>query len=187
MRAALALAVLAGCALVRSSKPADIRYFAPEPLARASAPVRARDLKVRIGRVEPSTHLRERIAYRASSVEVALYDERRWTDAPDIYVRRAVERSLFDRRGVEQTFHRDGPELEIEVVGFEEVVAPLHTGRVQLRYQLRDRDVIVARGTLTAERPVAGDGFAPVVASIGEALDEVAEQLAEIVVNHLRT
>jgi ABC-type uncharacterized transport system auxiliary subunit len=193
MRAAatIALALLAGCALVKSSKPIEVRYFTPreaEGRERVSeVPGDKKKIALHITHVESSAHLRERIAWRASPVEIALYDTRRWSDPPDVYVQRAIEKEFYDRRGVTQTLDRDGPELDVELIEFEEVVAPKHLGRVQLRYRLRDKDQVLERGTIVAERPVAGQDFANVVDAIGAALDQAAEQLADEVMRRLRT
>lgn len=187
--AALAAAsVLAsGCSLFRTSKPVEIRYYTPTtPTARPAAPKKAsgEGLKLRIGRVEPSPYLRERIAWRASSVELGLYDTRRWTDTPDAYVRRALEHALFTERGVTQVMGH-APTLDVEITGFEEL-RPQHGARVELRYRLQDDKTVIATDVVTIDRAAQGRDFSAIVVAIGVALDEAAARVADATVRDLR-
>src|SRR5215475_8313055 len=91
---------LSACALFRH--PDAPRFFDPEPAARALAaaePAGATTLvkvPVRLGPVRSSSYRRDRIVWRASEVELGLYEDRRWTDLPSRYVERALERELYE-------------------------------------------------------------------------------------------
>lgn len=181
------LVFLTACALTSKAPPLETRYFSPEEPAGRADPVAwpGEPPRVRLGRFTPSSHLRKRIVHRTSPVEVGLYETRWWTEDPDHYVRRALERALFVERGVDQAVAGQAITLDVDVVAFEEVLAPRHTGRVQLRYRLRDAQTVVDAGVVTVERPVAGAGFDAVVAAIGAALDGAVGQVADRVVGQL--
>lgn len=184
---AVMLAVLAGCALTSRSRPVEVRYFTPEPARvtrdrAAPAPSRPDDVaRIRLGRIEPSDHLREEIVHRESPYELAPYETRRWTEAPDAYVERALERALFADRPLEEALGGRALTLEVDVLAFEEVRAPRHAGRVELRYRLTDERDVIETGVVTAERPVRTSRFEGVVAAIGAALDEATGRIAEVV------
>lgn len=185
------LVLVTGCALASRSTPVEIRYFSPIPAAstkQTSPPLHAstapepRDLpRVRIGSVTPSDHLREDIARRTSPFELELYSTRRWTEAPETYVQRALSEALFDDRELAEAVSGAAVTLDVDVLAFEEVVAPRSGGRVELKYRLVDERSVLASGVITVERPASGPGFVPIVAAIGNALDEATSQLADVV------
>lgn len=179
-RLALLIAVAcAGCALTSKSKPVDVHYYNPavttETRSTSQGPVRAR---VRLGRISAGSHLRYAIARRKSPVELELYELDRWTDTPDVYVKRALERALFVERPIEEATSGGGIFLDIDVLAFEEVDSP-PSGRVQLRYRLRDDTSVIATDVVTVVRPSRSGRLADVVAAIGTALDAATAQIAE--------
>ena len=180
------LVVLAGCALTSRSEPLEVRYFSPEPAraARAAQPdTPAGELaRVRIGRIEPSSHLRAEIVHRESPYELSRYESRRWTESPDAYVERSLERALFEARPLEEAVSGRALTLEVDVVAFEEIREPRHAGRVELRYRLTDERDVIDSGVVTAERPVREAEFEGVVAAIGAALEEATGRVADAVV-----
>jgi hypothetical protein len=127
---ALAAAVLlaSGCAFMSKGEGMTPRYFSP---ALASEPPEASEPRppeatsappeLRIGRIEPAAHLEERIAYRISDSELAYYDDRRWTEPPEQFVRRALERELFESRAFRRVISGAAPTLDVELLSFEEV------------------------------------------------------------------
>jgi cholesterol transport system auxiliary component len=192
---------LAGCSMFSRSSPVEVRYFSPEPAPVAGArptptktplqptgatePSTRERRSVRLGRIAPSEHLREEIVRRESPYEIDVYENRLWTEPPDVYVRRALERALFERRGLEEALRGATLTLHVEVTGFEETVHPHHAGRVQLRYRLENAQRVVDSGVITVESPAAGTEFSAVVAAIGAALDEASTRVAEAVVREL--
>lgn len=165
---------LASCALTRKSPPLDIHYYAPQSseVAPASEPT---EIKIRLGRVFAGSHLRSRIAYRASPIEIEFYETKRWTEPPEAFVQRALERMLI-ARGVLVTGGK-ALKLDVEVLGFEEVRSP-QVARVSLRYMLIDDRQVVSSGVVEVERP-ATQGFDSFVTALGAAIDDACERLAE--------
>lgn len=186
LRSFLAMTLLTGCALTGKGDVLNIRWFDPEqPRARLTsagphgvgtreAPV-ASGLALELGAVRSSGNLREKIVYRSSPLEVGYYEEKRWTERPEVYVRRALERTLFEERGIKRVLAGQAPTLDVELVAFEEIRQP-HGARIQLRFLVHDgRDSLLER-TITIDRPAAsGDlGF---VRAMSEALDAAAEEV----------
>ena len=179
--------LLAGCALVSKSQPIDVHYFSPE-LPAAKAPSNAASVprgRLRLARVIASSHLRYRIVQRESAVELSLYDTRRWSEMPERYVRRSLERALFEVRGLDEATGGSAVALDVEVLAFEEVRGPTHRGRVQLRYRLRNERDVLASGVVTGEREVLAARFDAVVEAIGGALDDATSRVADAVLEHV--
>jgi uncharacterized lipoprotein YmbA len=188
MRLAAFALGLTACALTSKSRPLEVEYFAPtapigEGTVRADASTEPEAPKVRLRRVFSGSHLRTRIAYRTSPVRLEFYEAKRWTEPPEEYARRALEQSLFER-GLLVTGGA-APELEVEVIAFEEIQAPRHSGRVRLRYRLIDRREVVDERTIDVVRP-AGATFDSLVLAIGAALDDASARLATDVNERLR-
>lgn len=179
------LVLLVGCGgIFASSDVKDPRYFAPAAPARHEAASARPDgasapLKLRIGRVSSGEHLRQRIVYRASDVEVGEYEDLRWTEKPEEYVRRALLRSLFEERGLTQAVGGAVATVDVEVLSFEEVRAgSKRSARVEVSYAVRDDRVVVAANTVRIERPSSGDDMANVVEAMSSALDEASNEIA---------
>jgi ABC-type uncharacterized transport system auxiliary subunit len=177
---ALAVAVLAGCALTRNTPPVPIRQFTPEVTHDVEAAPKTCGA-LSLGRVSASAHLRYRIAHRTSPVEIELYDTLRWTDHPEAYVRRALERQLFARSGLTQAV-AGALVLDVEVLGFEQVDRPRVAGRVQVAFRLRDDRTVLASGVLATTRPASSTQIDAVVAAIGAATEAAAGDVAARVV-----
>jgi ABC-type uncharacterized transport system auxiliary subunit len=179
--------LLAGCALTGRAAPLEFRYFTPEtsvpPVAHSPQPPCAR---LRLGRVTLDANLQFRIAHRDSPVELDLYETLRWTARPDTYVRRALSSALFEGQPLEQAIAGEVTTLDIEVIGFEEVVRDQrHGGRVQLGYRLHDDENVLARGLVTVERDARGPQIGLVVAAIGAAMGAASTEIASRVATRL--
>lgn len=182
----LAPALLAGCALTSKAEPVEIRYFSPEPSASAapaspsaSAPApSAAPPGLRFGRVTSSAMLRRPIVFRRGPAELATYDDLQWTEDPEEYARRALQRALYTQR-FHETVGGTGPVLEVELVAFEELRrGEARFGRVQLRYLVRDHRDVFKSATIDVERPASSAQIGAVVAALGAALEEACERLA---------
>lgn len=188
--------LVVGCTLLPKSAPLDVRYYSPELAAelasrrtgrlvalRGFEPVLRSDARrVRLGRIEASAHLRERIVYRESAVQVRLHDDRRWTENPEVYVRRSLARSLAGQQ-LEQAIGGDVPTVDVEVLAFEEIRLPAPAARVRLGYRLRDDRVVLGSGALTVEHPARD--FETFVAALGTALSEATDRVVELVARDL--
>jgi cholesterol transport system auxiliary component len=196
LAAALACSALApACALLSKSEPNVPRYFSPETAAAAAAappaPAPASGLELRLGIVKADGYIKDKIVHRDSAFEVGYYEERLWTDKPEAYVRRVLARDLFDRRGVREVVSGVGTTLDVDVVAFEEVMAPQHVGRIELTYVLYDDRVVRLSRSITVERPIAaakGDAAAgAAVQAMAEALWAAVDGVADATVAELRT
>jgi len=192
--AAAAWAGTAGCALTSKADVVPIRYFSPEVvkprLTGADASTAPNDaVEVRLGRVSSGPNLRERIAYRDAAYELGYYDDWRWTERPETYVRRELGRTLFEERGFRRVLGGSAPSLEVEVIAFDDLrLASGRAARVQLKVILFEDSGVVYEDTFTIDRPVAGDKpkIEDVVAAMAAALDLAAEQIATRTATELR-
>lgn len=189
MRSALAsvigAALLSGCALLGKSAPVVPRLFTPEYDGEAAAAPPRRDLQLRLGRVEGWSHLRERIVVRDDDRELSFQEDRRWLERPEVYLRRALARSLFEERGLVEALSSRAVTLEVELIAFEEVRQP-HGALLQARLVLLDERVVVLAETITVTRPVVERGGAEearaVVEAFSQALREGVTRISERVV-----
>jgi cholesterol transport system auxiliary component len=169
-----------GCALTSRGSVLDVRYFSPEPPATHQELPSQTNVVVRLGSVRSAPHLRERIAYRESEYELGFYDDKEWTDRPEFYLRRALERKLFEVRHFEQTKSSSAPSLEVELLAFEEQRLPsFHGACVEVRYQVVRDDVVLDGRTIRVAHAVEGPSFQDFVAALSEALDEVTDGIAD--------
>lgn len=184
--ALLSLVLLAGCFFRDASEP---RFYQPDARALAGSEVSsppANGAAVRLQSVSATPFLRERMVWRSSAVEYGLYEQRRWSEPPAGYVERALESALRDTPGLRLTDQLDAPTLRIELVAFDEVLAPAHVAKVALVVSLRGRDrTRLLDRTFTAERAISGDGGAAVAAATGRALDAVVAEVASGVASAL--
>ena len=165
-------AALSGCALLGKNDPHVPRYFTPEYEGDApTAPVRS-DLQLRLGRVEGWSHVREQLATRNSARELFYREDRRWTERPEIYLRRALSRALFEERGVVESLSGRGVTVDVELIAFEEIEQP-HKARMQALLVLRDDRIGLLTETVTVERPVGKSNEADQTRAVVDALSQV--------------
>ena len=181
-------AALSGCALLGKNDPHVPRYFTPEYEGDApTAPVRS-DLQLRLGRVEGWSHVREQLATRNSARELFYREDRRWTERPEIYLRRALSRALFEERGVVESLSGRGVTVDVELIAFEEIEQP-HKARMQALLVLRDDRIGLLTETVTVERPVGksneADQARAVVDALSQALQAGVTRIADRVVAKL--
>jgi len=194
-RCALALLLLAvsGCALTSKSSPMMPRYFSPDEargrtqLAAASSigepEAGTPAIELRLGRVTAASYLGERIVFRDSNYELGYYEERRWTERPDAYLRRAVARALFEDRGLRRVVSGAGPALDIELSELAELRSP-PVVRVRATYVLYDDRLVRRQATLTIERPIpsaatAREGAETAARAMADALGDTVNQIAD--------
>ncbi|HZR09209.1 MAG TPA: ABC-type transport auxiliary lipoprotein family protein [Myxococcales bacterium] len=178
---------LTGCALLGKNEPQVPRYFTPEYEAEATGTRIRPGVQLRLGRVEGWSHLRERMAVRNSTRELSYYEDRHWTERPEIYLRRALSRALFEERGLSPSLSGHGVTLDVELIGFEEVAQP-HLARMQALVVLRDDRIGLLDETITVEQPVeAGqaDAARAVVEALSQALHTGVTRIADRVVSKL--
>ncbi len=177
---------MVGCALTSKSDSVVLRYFSPvSTLARttttdAEAPRAAPELALRLGRVTAARHLKEKIAFRDSAYELGFYDDLRWTEKPEAYLRRALRTSLFEEHRVVQRVSGVGLTLDIDLDAFEELKTPHQAGRVGVTWTLRDDQVVLAEEAFVIERAFAPKGEGEptaLIAALSGALDEAVTRI----------
>lgn len=178
--------LLSGCALTNKSDALDVRWFTPEHVKTQITSARtdqSAKLPLELGRVRAGSQLREKIVFRDARWEVGFYEDRRWTERPEEYVRRALGRTLFEERGFERSISDpNAAVLEVELLGFEELRAkPVHAARVQLRMILHDGRDVLHEETVTVDKPLPENdaSMEAFVAAMAEALDASAAIVAD--------
>jgi cholesterol transport system auxiliary component len=185
-----------GCAFFTKSDPVVLRYFSPEAIgvrpdpagvAQAMPPSR---LDLRIGRVNAASYLKDRIAFRDKDFEIGYYDELRWTEKPEAYLRRALGRALFEEQGVRRIISGPGPTLDVDLDAFEELRSPRHAARIQVTWLLRDDQRVQVQETFTIERVIPSSesrGPAGIAAAMADAFDESVKRVVGRVMLALST
>jgi ABC-type uncharacterized transport system auxiliary subunit len=199
MSTALFLAIsassIAGCALTSKSDPTLLRYYSVDAPRRREHPpgspaAGSPPLQLRLGRVNAASYIRDRIAFRDSNVEVGYYDDLRWTEKPEAYVRRDLARAIFDDEGVQEIIGGVGPTLDVDVDSFEELREPKDAAVVQLSWQLRDDTVVLLRRTVKVQRPLEESpkdkpSQRALAMALSAALDDAIDQIVKTVVPKL--
>jgi len=182
---ALAVAPL-GCAFFGKSDPVVLRYFTPESVAAPPEPLGEAlampegGLGLRMGRVNAASYVKDRIAFRDKSFEIGYYEELRWTEKPEAYLRRALDRALFEEQGLRQIISGPGPALDVDLDAFEELRSPRHAARMQVTWMLRDDERVRYEETFAIEQPIAStepSGPTDVASAMAEAFDQSVKRI----------
>ncbi len=200
--AAMAGLGASGCSLTSKADPLEPRYFTPERVEPTSGAEQAHagaaliaspggaPLALRIGRIDSAEYLREYMTFRDSELEVGFYEERRWTERPEAYARRAIEHALFEQRGVTRSVGGLAPQLSVELLAFDEIRKPKPGVLVQIKVLLLQGGAARLEETFVVEQPIdddpAKDRPALVAQGLSQALDHVVQQLADRVMAALR-
>jgi cholesterol transport system auxiliary component len=193
------MATATGCALTSKSDPMTPRYFSPDEsrgrgqIAASKTGERESEphaTELRLGRITAASYLGERIVFRDSNYELGYYEERRWTERPEAYLRRAVARALFEDRGVRRVVSGAAPALDIELSEFAELRSPPIV-RVRATYVLYDERLVRRQATITIERPIPSTAAASQSAetaarAMADAFGDAVNQIADRVVADLR-
>ena len=181
-----------GCALTSKADVVPIRYFSPEqvkprltgadssPVPAPGAPSTA--LELRLGRVSSGPNLRDRIAFRDAAYELGYYENWRWTERPETFVRRELGRTLFEEHGLHRVFSGAAPTLDVEVIAFDDLrLEKSRAARVQLHLMLSASEGVIWEDTITIDHPVSTEKpkIEDVVGAMASALQEAAERVAE--------
>jgi ABC-type uncharacterized transport system auxiliary subunit len=112
------------CALLSKSAPIAPRYFSPErpgDVARRARKPPWPSAELRLGRVDGTSHLETRLVFRDTKSEIGYYRLRRWTEAPEQYLKRRLARVLFEEvtvdRPVVATKEGDTADAAVEAIG----------------------------------------------------------------------
>jgi cholesterol transport system auxiliary component len=173
-----------GCALLGKNEPVLSHYYTPEYDGAVAAAPSPSGPRLRLGRVEGWSHLRERMVLRSGDRELTYLEGRRWTERPEVYLRRALARTLFEERGVVEAVTDRVVTLEVELIAFEELERP-HRVRLQVGVVLRDHRTSLLHETITTEQAVVeGDEGHPraLIAAYSQALRAGVTLIADRVV-----
>jgi cholesterol transport system auxiliary component len=192
--ALLVCALSSGCALTSKASAVQPRFFSPELDERAAASETTPDaapLALRLGLVEAASHLEERMSYRVNASELGYYDDRRWSERPEAYLRRALEQELFQRRQIRRVLSGAGTTLDVELTAFEELRGPKPKVRLALAFRLHDDRQATLERNVVIERPLAPDGDIDhaqrVASALGSALAAAVTEVGDRATAHLRT
>jgi ABC-type uncharacterized transport system auxiliary subunit len=175
---ALAMLLLGGCIFRATEAP---RFYRPAAAALDDATGvenPAPGASVRLGSVRGAPFLRERIVWRASPVEYGLYEQRRWVELPSRYVRRALRATLQSTPGLRFGEDAAAARLDVDLLAFEEVLAPVHEAHVAVTVVLRASTHTRLERTFAAHVPIASADGTATAESMGRALDDVVQQVA---------
>jgi len=177
--------LFSACALLSKAEPRVPRYFSPERVTSGSAAAPAAAAvggmrQLRLGNVRGSSELQERIMYRASPHEVGYHDGLRWTERPEVFLRRALAHALFEERGVARALSGVAPTLDVELVAFEELGLPAKRARVQVIMTLEDDQRGSFQQTIVVEQPVQAKADAALagIEALSTALYSCVAQIA---------
>ncbi len=167
------------CALTSRGEILDVRWFTPEHAhAQAEAASPAPSVALRFARVRSGPDLGQRIVHGDGAFEVSYYEDLQWTERPELYVRRALDRTLFEDRRFQRVLGGDAPGLDAEVLVFEEVkTSSMHAARIVLRIVL-STDHVLFEDTVGVVEQVTGNRFEDVVAAMARALEAASLEVA---------
>jgi len=131
------------------------------------------------------------LAYRVHDSELGYRDDRRWSERPEEYLRRALEGELFERAGVRRVLAGAATTLDVELTAFEEVRDPTPHVRLALTFRLHDDRQVSLERSLLVERPLVADGDKDhaqrVATALGQALAQATADVGAEVVPYLRS
>jgi ABC-type uncharacterized transport system auxiliary subunit len=178
--AVLGLVALEACVFRSADQP---RFFRPTSAmleATETDPPVGDGVPIRLRGVRADPFLRERIVWRVSDVEYGTYEQRRWLDLPAHYVDRALATRLRATPGLRLTDDLAAPALYVDVLAFDDVLAPQHEAHVALAGALEDRTgAVLLRRTFVARVAVPSDDATAFAKAMGEALDQAVTQVAD--------
>ena len=195
--AAIAASFAPGCALFsKAEKGVPTRFFSLDRVPEGrdadigpSAQVQPGAGELRVGHITGATQLEERLVYRDSAFEIKYNQELRWTEPPELYLRRLLSQELFQKRGLVQVVGGAGATLDVQINVFEEIRFPQRHVRAQITARLHDEHLVLWEKTLTVDRPIAetenGDLPLETVEALGDAMQTLVDQVADNVVRTL--
>ncbi len=179
------LVVLGGCLFRAADSP---RFYRPvsatldATVEDEAAPPAAGGIAIRLRGVRSEPFLRERIVWRVSEVEYGFYEQQRWIDLPAHYVERALRTRLRATPGLRLADDPRAATLHVDVLAFDEVLAPTHAASVALAVKLGDREHgRLLERTFNARMDIGDGGPASMANAMGQALDDAVAQVADAV------
>jgi cholesterol transport system auxiliary component len=194
LHACILLLALPGCALTNKADPTILKYYSLEAPRHREHPSGspasgAHALQLRLGRVNAASYIRDRIVFRDSKVEVGYFDDLRWTEKPEAYLRDHLSDAFFEDEAVQEIVGGLGPTLDVDLRAFEEVRDARRVARVSISWVLRDDAVVLLRDSFVIDRPM-GDSSSKtpareVAIGLSAALDDAIDRIVKAVVPKL--
>lgn len=182
-------AAASGCALTSRSEPMQVRYFTLEDAARSLPEARAnRSLELRLGRVDASGDLGDEMAVRTGRNEIEYREDQRWTEKPEQFLRRGLERALFQERGLTRAYSGIVPTLDVELVELAEVEGQPPKAQVRALAHLHDDRRGLCDETFDVEQPISAadkEHATQTVEALSSALHTAINELSDKVVQCL--
>ncbi len=171
------LVLSSNCALFSKGEVSFPRYFTPDlPKGATKVGSKRSGVELRLGRVSAGSYIGEKIVYRESDYEVGFYDFRLWTEKPEVYLRRALTRVLFEEEGLMSIVSGAAPTLDVELVSFEEVRAPQHVALVRIAFSVHDDRSVSLQQTMAIERAIPTPEKGREADAVAEALGDALRQ-----------
>ena len=194
---AITVSFAPGCALFSKGDQGAARFFSleqapgrPGAVPAVAPGARGNPAELRLGRVTGAPHIEERLVFRDSAYEIGYYRELRWTEPPELYLKRLFARVLFEERGLKHVVGGAGPTLDVQLTAFDEIRFPQRLARAQVIARLHDDHLVLWEETVTVDRPVVekgnGDPAVATVEALGEAMQAAVDQVADRVVRELK-
>jgi ABC-type uncharacterized transport system auxiliary subunit len=192
----LCVELASGCALVSRGDTLQVRYFTLDlPRSANTASEAKPELELRLGRVDATGALGEQLAIRTGQNELTYREDQRWAERPAQYVRRGLERALFEERRLTRAYSGVAPTLDVELVELETDQLRSPVAHVRLVASLHDDRRGVCNESFAASEPIqaqaegerapSAENVEASVASLSRALQRSLEQLAGRVVQCL--
>ena len=174
------LTTLAACSIAPGPPPVT-RYFAPEPQVATPAADTAAVGPLILRQVTGSTHLGQRISWRASDVEYGYHEYLLWTEDPEEYVADALERLIFQGGRFTRARRSGAPTLTVHLQAFEAVHGADGRGvefEVSAMLETSDGRILIDRRY--GDRGDVADGDAAELArALGRLMSEVLGELVD--------
>lgn len=175
----------AACSIFGNSPPLDVRYYdveAPEHRVTTRSAVAEGNIELALGKARSSEFLRNHIVYREPDEAIREYETARWTEYPEVYMKRALTNALYDGGAFIEAKSAGAAVLDVELLAFEERrrADGGRAGRVQISYRVRHDERVLASDTISVERMATDASMTAVVQSLEEALDDATHRIAAI-------
>lgn len=179
--AVAALAALSACVDLKPAPAPPIRWLtlaepADERAADSAPPVVA---ELSVAGLRASDAIGESLVRRQTDFELAYDEGARWVEPPEQMVERALHHELFRRRGFRAS-SRAARHLEVELLSFEESLAPRRQAVVSLTIKLSERGAVILDQRVRAVQPVDSGDPAEVASALTAALDDAVTRVADV-------
>lgn len=176
------LAVLPAC-ISSPNAPPRVRYFSVDPADYGALAVEAsatsNSIPIRLRSVSAASHLDKRMVWRNSDVEYGFYEDRRWTENPALYLERALRRELFESGQFQRSNAPNVRTLEIDLLGFEEVVHPQREARVAVAFTFTGASIV--ERTVEARSRIESDSPDLTARAMAQALADCVKEVVDTV------